>query len=55
MRKFQIGKKTITDESDPYIIAELGSNHMGDFQLCRQMVEAAVQAGVDAVKLQDCG
>lgn len=52
MRKFQIGKKTITDESDPYIIAELGSNHMGDFQLCRQMVEAAVQAGVDAVKLQ---
>ena len=52
MRQFKIGNRTITDESDPYIIAELGSNHMGDFQLCRQMVEAAVQAGVDAVKLQ---
>lgn len=52
MRQFKIKNKVITDESDPYIIAELGSNHMGDFQLCRQMVEAAVQAGVDAVKLQ---
>ena len=52
MRQFKIGNRTITDESDPYIIAELGSNHMGDFQLCRQMIEAAVSAGVDAVKLQ---
>jgi len=52
MRQFKIGTRVITDESVPYIVAELGSNHMGDFQLCRQMVDSAIQAGVDAVKLQ---
>ena len=52
MRQFKIGNRTITDESDPYIIAELGCNHNGDFQLCRQMIEMAAVRGVDGVKLQ---
>lgn len=35
-----------------YIIAEIGCNHNGDFQLAKKMVDVAVECGVDAVKFQ---
>ena len=35
-----------------YIIAEIGINHEGSFSLCKEMVYAAKEAGVKAVKLQ---
>ncbi|MFA5042739.1 MAG: N-acetylneuraminate synthase family protein [Kiritimatiellia bacterium] len=35
-----------------YIIAEVGVNHNGDLDLAKKIVDAAVQAGVDAVKFQ---
>ena len=35
-----------------YIIAEIGINHEGDFNLCKEMIYAAKEAGVKAVKLQ---
>lgn len=38
--------------SNVYIVAEIGCNHNGDFQLARKMVEEAKKAGVDAVKFQ---
>ena len=34
------------------IIAEIGENHSGDWGLARRMVQAAAQAGADAVKFQ---
>lgn len=34
------------------VIAEIGINHEGDVGRCREMIEAAVEAGADAVKLQ---
>jgi len=40
-----------TDER-VFIIAEIGNNHEGDFGLAREMVAAAAEAGVDAVKFQ---
>lgn len=52
MRKITIAGKTITDRSAPYIIAELGSNHMGRIDVALQMIRAAHEAGADAVKLQ---
>lgn len=35
-----------------FLIAELGHNHNGDFDIACRMVEAAAQAGADAVKVQ---
>ncbi|PRR70289.1 N-acetylneuraminate synthase [Neomoorella humiferrea] len=35
-----------------FIIAEAGINHNGDLQLARKLVDAAVEAGADAVKFQ---
>ena len=36
----------------PFIIAEIGNNHEGNFQTAVKLVEEAAKAGVDAVKLQ---
>ncbi|APY55369.1 N-acetylneuraminate synthase [Salmonella enterica] len=38
--------------SKVYIVAEIGCNHNGDFQLAQEMVKEAKKAGVDAVKFQ---
>lgn len=35
-----------------YVIAEIGCNHNGSVKLAKQMVDAAVDTGVDAVKFQ---
>jgi N-acetylneuraminate synthase len=36
----------------PYIIAEIGSNHNGDMNLCRRLIDSAKSCGADAVKFQ---
>lgn len=38
--------------SNAYIIAEAGVNHNGDISLARKLIEAAYEAGADAVKFQ---
>jgi len=38
--------------SRTYIIAEAGVNHNGSLDLARQLIDAAVEAGADAVKFQ---
>ncbi len=35
-----------------FIVAEIGINHNGDMKICKQLVDAAVDAGCDAVKFQ---
>lgn len=35
-----------------FVVAEIGANHEGDFELARQMVRDAAAAGADAVKFQ---
>jgi len=47
-----IGGKEVGSNNDTFFIAEIGSNHNGDMDLCRQLVDAAVECGVDAVKFQ---
>ncbi len=36
----------------PFVIAEVGINHEGDFQKAKQLVDAAAEAGADCVKFQ---
>jgi N,N'-diacetyllegionaminate synthase len=38
--------------SKPLIIAEFGSNHLGDMDLAQRMIDAAAKAHVDVVKFQ---
>ena len=51
MRILEIGDKILT-ESDCFFIAEIGSNHMGDPDICEKMIRAVARTGADAVKLQ---
>ena len=36
----------------PYIIAEAGVNHNGDFGIAKKMVKVAAEAGADAITFQ---
>jgi len=42
----------IKNRKDPYIIAELGSNHNGDMGIAKKLIDSAKNAGVDCVKFQ---
>lgn len=50
--KFSINNKPIDERLAPYIIAEIGINHDGNFEKAMRLVEAAAATGVDAVKFQ---
>jgi N-acetylneuraminate synthase len=45
-------KREIYNYCEPYIIAEIGSNHNGDMDLAKKMILAAKGAGADCVKFQ---
>jgi len=51
-REMKIGNKLVGDGHPTYVIAEIGINHNGDLDIAKQMIDAAVHAGVDAVKFQ---
>jgi len=42
----------IDDDSETFVIAEVGHNHQGDLEKCKELFRVAKQCGVDAVKLQ---
>ena len=47
-----LGGTAVGEGHPPYVIAEIGSNHNGDMDLCRMLIDAAADAGADAVKFQ---
>jgi N-acetylneuraminate synthase len=51
-REIKIGNRMVGDGHPTYIVAEIGINHNGDLEVAKNMIEAAVHAGVDAVKFQ---
>ncbi len=52
MRKFIIQGKPITQDSLPFVIAEIGSNHGGDMDRAERLIRAAAECGCHAVKFQ---
>jgi N-acetylneuraminate synthase/sialic acid synthase len=51
-RHLMIGDQRIDDESDCYVIAEIGHNHQGSVDKAKQLFRQAKECGVNAVKLQ---
>jgi N-acetylneuraminate synthase len=47
-----IGNRPVGDGHPVYIVAEIGINHNGDLDIARKLIDAAVDAGCDAVKFQ---
>ncbi len=47
-----IRDREIKNFGKPFIIAEIGSNHNGDLELGKRMIDAAVEAGADCAKFQ---
>jgi N-acetylneuraminate synthase len=52
MKTMTIGARPIGAGHAPYVIAEIGSNHNGDMDLCLRLIDEAADCGVDAVKFQ---
>ncbi len=51
-REVRLGDRLVGDGHPTYVIAEIGINHNGDLEIAKQMIDAAVHAGADAVKFQ---
>lgn len=51
-REIKLGDRMLGDGYPAYVIAEIGINHNGDLGIAKQMIDAAVHAGADAVKFQ---
>lgn len=52
MAKLVVNSHLIDDASDMYVIAEIGHNHQGNVEKCKELFRAAKNAGAHAVKLQ---
>jgi len=52
MEKLNIEGRWVGVGEPPYLIAEIGSNHNGDMDLCRRLIDAAHASGAGAVKFQ---
>ena len=51
-KEFKIGNYTISEESDCYIIAEIGSNHNQSLGKAKELICAAAESGANAAKFQ---
>ncbi len=51
-QSIQIGNKWVGEGHPAYVIAEIGINHNGDLGIAKKLIDAAHEAGCDAVKFQ---
>ena len=47
-----INNTIISNQSEPFFIAEIGNNHNGSLEFGKELVDLAIQSGADAVKFQ---
>lgn len=52
IKPIKFGDREIGGDNPPYIIAEIGSNHNGDMELAKKLIDSAKENGADAVKFQ---
>ena len=52
MRELVLGGTRVADDTGCYVIAEVGNNHQGSLDRAMELIAAAKECGVDAVKLQ---
>src|SRR5271157_3984550 len=52
MKSLQINGVAVGPGHPPYIVAEIGSNHNGDMNLCHRLIDSAAESGAHAVKFQ---
>ena len=45
-RSLKVGNLTISDESEAFVIAEIGHNHQGNVELCEKFFHAAADAPI---------
>jgi N-acetylneuraminate synthase len=52
MNGFEIGHRKLGPNEPTFIIAEAGSNHNGDLEKAKELIDVAANSGADAVKFQ---
>jgi N-acetylneuraminate synthase len=52
MRTLKFGSRVIGEGQPAYVVAEIGINHNGSLDLAMKLIDAAADAGCDAVKFQ---
>lgn len=52
MNTFDISGRPVGPDESTFVIAEAGSNHNGDLDTAKELIDVAVDAGADAVKFQ---
>jgi len=52
MPPFSVGDHRVGPDSETFVVAEAGLNHDGDYDRAERLVDAAAEAGADAVKFQ---
>lgn len=48
----QIGNRTVGHNQPCFFIAEIGINHNGNIELCKKLIDAAIETGCEMVKFQ---
>lgn len=51
-RSFQMGRKVIEREGEPFFIADIGANHNGDLEKAKDLIYLAAESGAHAAKFQ---
>jgi N-acetylneuraminate synthase/sialic acid synthase len=51
-RQIIIANRVINDDSEAYVIAEIGHNHQGSLKTAKELFQSAAECGVAAAKLQ---